>query len=528
MNWRVIGYLLGSLCLVSAGAMLPSLGIAAFGEETGEVRMRMACVFAGVIAFSILLGLVLRHVTRRHRKDRITPAEGFAIATFGWILMAVLGGLPYLFAANGVPGTPDGTGTSPGQHLTMAEACFESMSGYTTTGSSVFGTPLEKGGYGLIESMPNSLLFWRSMTHWLGGMGIVVLVLAVLPALRAGGYQLFQAEVPGPTAERLKPRIRETAAILWGVYVLLSAAQALLLWVGGMPLFDSLCHTFGTMATGGFSPKDASIGHYARTGHPHALYFEIVINVFMFLAGCNFLLHYSALHGRIRDYWRNAEFRQYFFFLAGGILLITFLNRLETYATVGESLRQSAFHVLSITTTTGFVTDDFNLWPGACRLLLLIFMFCGGCAGSTGGGLKQVRILVVAKYIYRELLRLLRPSLMNRVRVGDGTLRERTCASIMSLAILWVVVFAAATMAVLFFADASTPPDSQLVTSLSSVAATLNNIGPGLGGVGATANYGWCPAPAKIILLLCMLMGRLEIYSVIVILVPLVRGAGRA
>jgi trk system potassium uptake protein TrkH len=528
VNWRVIGFVLGALCLLSAAAMLPSLGIAAFGEETGEVRSRMVRVFTGVIGFSVLLGLVLRRTTRRHQKGRITPTEGFAVATFGWILMATLGGLPYVLARNGVPGEPDGIGTSPGRHLTMAEACFESMSGYTTTGSSVFGTPLEDGGYGRIESMPKSLLFWRSMTHWLGGMGIVLLVLAVLPALRAGGYQLFQAEVPGPTAERLKPRIRETAAILWGVYVLLSVAETLLLWVGGMPLFEGICHTFGTMATGGFSPKDASIGHYARTGHPHALYFEVVINVFMFLAGCNFLLHYSALHGRVRDYWRNAEFRQYFFFLAGGILLITFLNRLGTYATVGESFRKSAFHVLSITTTTGYVTDDFNLWPGVCRILLLIFMFCGGCAGSTGGGLKQMRVLVVAKYIYRELLKLLRPSLISRIRVGDATLEERTCASVMGLAMLWVVVFAAATMAVLFFAGGVTPPDSQFVTSLSSVAATLNNIGPGLGDVGATANYGWYPAPAKIILLLCMLMGRLEIYSVIVLLVASVRPARRA
>jgi trk system potassium uptake protein TrkH len=520
VNTRLITYVLGWLCITSAAAMAPSLGIALLGEQTGDVASRMSFVFGGTIVFSTLLGLAAIALTRSHRTDRITPAEGFAVATLGWILVAALGALPYYLSRNGLPGTVDGVGTTPGVALGYVEAFFESMSGFTTTGSSVFGTALGEGGFGLIQSMPRSLVFWRSMTHWLGGMGIVVLVLAILPALRAGGYQLFQAEVPGPTAERIRPRIRETAAILWGVYVLLSAAEALFLWAGGMGLLDSLCHTFGTMATGGFSSKDASIGYYAQAAHPSALYFEIVIDVFMFLAGCNFLLHYLALHGKPRSYWQNAEFRQYVMVLAAATVVMTAFTRLTTYTSVGEALRASVFQTISVTTTTGFVTADFNLWPGVCRMLLLALMFFGGCAGSTGGGLKQIRIMVVMKYLYRELVRLLRPNLISRIRIGEATIEERSCAGIIGLVLLWLSVFVAASVGVLLFIDPTASSDSQLVTSFSAVAATLNNIGPGLANVGPTANFGWVPEGAKWILAACMLMGRLEVYSVIVVLLP--------
>jgi trk system potassium uptake protein TrkH len=526
LNWRLIGYVLGSLCLISAAAMVPSLCIALIGEETFDIQLRMAVVFGVVIALSVFAGVALRRTLREHRHDRITPSDGFAVAAFGWVLMAVIGALPYLLSRSGVPFTPDAPGTTPGTNLGFVDALFESMSGFTTTGSTVFGTALQSGGLGLIESMPASLLFWRSMTHWLGGMGIVVLVLSILPALRAGGYQLFQAEVPGPTAERLMPRIRRTAAILWGVYLLLTVAETALLYGGGMPILDALCHTFGTMATGGFSPKDASVGHYAQVGHPHALYFETVICVFMFLAGCNFLLHYMALRGRLLSYWRNAEFRQYVRLLAAAVVVLTLLTWIGKYSTIGEAFRKSVFHTLSITTTTGFVTDNFSAWPGACLILLLALMFCGGCAGSTGGGLKQIRVMVVFKYVYRELLKLLRPNLVKRIRIGETTMEERTCSSIIGLVLLWMLVFVIATFGLLLVggeadADDDADQDERIVTSLSAVAATLNNIGPGLGKVGAPSNYGWMSAPAKIILLLCMLMGRLEVYAVIVVLLPL-------
>ena len=239
-----------------------------------------------------------------------------------------------------------------------------------------------------------------------------------------------------------------------------------------MAFFDSLCHTFGTMATGGFSPKDASIGHYAQVGHPHALYFEIVIIVFMFLAGCNFLLHYMALRGRPRAYWGNVEFRQYIGVLAAAIVVMTILTRIGVYPTTGEALRRSAFHTLSITTTTGYVTGDFNVWPGACRLLLLVLMFCGACAGSTGGGLKQIRVMVVFKYIHRELMKLLRPNLIKRIRIGETTMEERTCTNIIGLVLLWFVVFAVASCGLLIV-NSHVEDNDQLVTSFSAVAASI-------------------------------------------------------
>jgi trk system potassium uptake protein len=510
MNFRLVLHILGSLALCAGAAMIPSLGIAMGEEHAGAASpLRPASSFALCIAVCIGAGVLLRRANAAHAHDRITASEGFAVASLGWCLMALLGALPYLLIRGGL-------------NLGPVEAVFESMSGFTTTGSSIFGTPLSEGGYGTIEELPPSLLFWRSLTHWLGGMGIVVLVLAILPALRAGGYQLFQAEVPGPTAERLQPRIRETAAILWGVYVLLSAAETLLLLLGGMSLLDALCHTFGTMATGGFSTRDASVGHYAQAGHPSALYFEIVINIFMFLAGCNFLLHYQALHGKVSEYLRSAEFRFYITVLGAAILLFTIATRIANFDSLSTALRHSVFQVISITTTTGFATTDTNIWPAICRFGLVGLMFLGGCAGSTGGGLKQVRILVCLKYVFRELTRLLRPQLANPIRVDGMSLEERLVGNIVGLTLLWLTLFAfGCGLLTLLLPESAPGDDMKLTTAVSAVAACQNNIGPGLGMVGSTANYHWMPASAKLLLTFFMLLGRLEVYSVIVVLLPL-------
>jgi trk system potassium uptake protein TrkH len=511
MNWRIITHLLGYVAWFTGAAMLPCLGIALFVPDDAAARpLAPAVAFGLSIGLSLLAGAVLLSLGRARNGDRVQAADGFAVAALGWVLMATLGAVPYLLLRGGLG-------------LGVVEAIFESMSGFTTTGSSVFGTALADGGFGRIESLPKALLFWRSLTHWVGGMGIVVLVLAVLPALRAGGYQLFQAELPGPTAERLQPRIRETAAILWGVYFLLSAAETLLLWLGGMPLFDALCHTFATMATGGFSTKDASIGHYAAAGHPAAAYFEAVVILFMFLAGCNFLLHYRALHGSLRGYARSAEFRLYAGLLAGATVLFAVLLRAGGHLPFAEAARASLFQVVSITTTTGFATADTNAWPVVCRLGLLALMFAGGCAGSTGGGLKQVRIYVALKYGLRELRRLLRPQMVNPLRVDRVTLEERLVANILGLAVLWIGIFVVMSLLVLLLLPAPAPgeADTQIVTAVSAVAACQNNIGPGFGRVGAAANYAWMPPAPKALLILSMLLGRLEVYSVLVVLLPL-------
>ena len=541
MNWRLVLYILGALCVVAAAAMLVPLGIALLGEEAQTLGTKTAWAFGIGVGFSLGVGLLLRLLTHRSAHDRFTASEGFAVAVFGWLLLAGLGAVPlYLCRSTGTLQAGQShrvVGRSPGPAFSYLDAYFETMSGFTTTGASVFGTSRRitdaagnEVGRGMIEALPPSFLFWRSLTHWLGGMGIVVLCLAILPALRAGGYPMFQAEVPGPTAERLRPRIRETAAILWGVYVLLSGGETLLLWLGDMPLFDALCHAFGTMATGGFSPKDASIGHYAATGHPSALYFEVVIDVFMFLAGCNFLLHFQALHGQFTGYRRSGEFRFYAMLLGGAIVVltgVTHLSGLAGYESLGSAFRQSVFQGISITTTTGYCTADFNQWPTVARGLMVLLMFCGGCAGSTGGGLKQMRVLVAIKGVLRELRRLLRPGLVNRIRMGTESLNDRLVANILGLVLLWGLVFVVATLGVaLFLGDAHFPghapnADSQLVTAGTAVAATLNNIGPGLSGVGATCNYGWMPGSVKLILIFCMLMGRLEVYSVVVVFLPL-------
>ncbi len=506
MNIRFVANLLGSLCILIAATMLPSLLIAFFCSAGAICYHTPTNGFAISIFISLAIGIILKYGVKFDKDQlNISAADGFAITTFGWLIAALLGALPYYFICKGCG------------EFGIIPAYFESMSGFTTTGSSVFGTSIIDGGYGLIEELPRSLLFWRSLTHWLGGMGIVVLALAILPALKAGGYQLFAAEVPGPTAERLQPRIRQTAAILWYAYCVLTIAEIILLCIGGMPIFDSICHTFGTMATGGFSTKDASIGYYAQSGHPSALYFEIIIDIFMFLAGCNFLLHYHALKGKPQEYWKNAEFKFYTYVIilvSVALALMVYIG--GNYDSFGESYRQSIFQTLSIMTTTGFATTDTNIWPMAARLLLVIIMFMGGCAGSTGGGLKQIRIMVMWKCGIREIKRLLIPRMSNMVRIGtDMTLNERAITLIVGLVCLWFSIFTIMAFALTLILD-----DVDLPTTISAVAACLNNIGPGLDKVGSTQNFHWVPAAGKGLLSLCMLLGRLEIYSVLVLLFP--------
>ena len=542
MKHGLILNLLGALSLMIGGALFPPLVMAAFETSNPLIGYRTVEAFALSIAICFLIGLILRYFTREAVKDRFSASEGFAVATFGWMLAAALGALPMYLCVNvdslpldmssGIPVilAQESVGTSPGPNFSYVDAYFECISGFTTTGSSVFGTSrFEAAGRGTIEALPKSFLLWRSLTHWLGGMGIVVLCLALLPALRAGGYQVFQAEVPGPVADKLVPRVSQTALNLWLVYLLLSVVETILLCIGGMPLFDSVCHTFGTMATGGFSTKDASIAFYANQSA--GLYFELVIDLFMFLAGVNFLLHFQALRGKtIRGYLKDSEFMFYTLVVVVSVTVLTIvLVGANVFPTVGNTIRQALFQVLAIMTTTGFATTNTDVWPGLARLILIVIMFMGGCAGSTGGGLKQVRVVVVFKYIYRGIVRLLRPGLSNRINVGSATLDEKLVANIVGLALLWGVVYVVSCLIVVPLLDGTTVPgigqgdgNCYLVTGTTAVAATLNNIGPGLSGVGSTCNFGWMPLSVKAVLCICMLMGRLEIYTVIVVLLPII------
>ncbi|MCK4510190.1 TrkH family potassium uptake protein [bacterium] len=412
---------------------------------------------------------------------RLSRRDGFAIVTFGWIAAAVAGSFPYLLS--GVISHP-------------VSALFESMSGFTTTGASVLSG---------LEFVPRGILFWRGMTQWLGGMGVLVLCIAILPFLGVGGMQIYRAEIPGPSKDRLTPRIASTAKLLWGLYVLLSVSQVALLMFGGMDWYDASCHTFTTMSTGGFSTRTASIAAF------DSAYIEIVIIVFMFLAGANFALHYRALQGKPQSFVRDPEFRFYAALWLGSCLLLSLNVWGEVYEGAGAALRAGFFQGTSIMTTTGFVTQDFNVWPSASRLLLVLLMFIGGCGGSTGGGIKVVRFLVILKKIARELGRAMHPRTIIKIKLGRQSLEESTVSNISSFFIIFVAIFAVASLAMTFYT-----PD--MVTAASSVAATLGNIGPGLGAVGATETYTSIPTAGKLILIACMLLGRLELYTVLVLL----------
>jgi len=417
-------------------------------------------------------------------EDEVGHKEGILIVTLGWVLAAGFGGLPfYLY------------GTFP----TYTDAYFEAMSGFTTTGASVLAE---------IEAQPAGILFWRSLTHWLGGMGIVVLSLAVLPLLGAGGMQLYKAEVPGPTADKLVPRVRETAKRLYVVYSIISAAEVVLLLAGGMSLFDSLTHMFGTMGTGGFSPKNASVGAY------DSVYIDVVISVFMFVAGANFLLHYySIIRGDFSVYAKDEEFKFYsgvvgFFILTTTANLV--LNRVYPALT---ALRHSTFSVVSIITTTGFVTADFEKWPAYGHYVLLFLMFLGACAGSTGGAIKCVRAWLLLKIAYGQLFRIVHPKSIRNIWYNGKIVPPEVVQGVQSMAMLYMTVFVLASFALAWLGH-------DVITAISAVAATLGNVGPGLGAVGPVDNYAHFSIPAKWICSFCMLVGRLEVYSVIVLLVP--------
>lgn len=419
------------------------------------------------------------------KEGEATNREGILITTLSWVVAAGFGALPFYFY-----------GTFP----TYTDCYFEAMSGFTTTGSSVLAD---------IEAQPAGILFWRDLMHWIGGMGIVVLSLAILPVLGAGGMQLFKAEVPGPTADKLVPRLRDTATRLYGIYAVISAAEVVLLLLGGMSLFDSLTHMFGTMGTGGFSPKNASVGHYKSA------YVDLVVSAFMFIAGANFMLHYTALARRdFGGYVRDEEFR--FYSGAVGFLTVTVainLTMARVYPASFEALRHALFSVVSITTTTGFATEDFEKWPTYGHYVLLLLMFLGGCAGSTGGAIKCVRVWVLLKIAGNQVFRIVHPKAVRTVRYNGRIVPPDVLSGIQSMFVLYMAVFLLSSLALAWLGY-------DTITAISATAATLGNIGPGLGTVGPVENYAHFSLLAKWICSFNMLVGRLEVYSVVVLFFP--------
>lgn len=530
MNFRFILYVLGKLLVILSGIIcIPAViaFIEIYPQPLSHVFFHENLMgFIIAIISSHLIGSLL-FLVGSNVKPGNSIREGFAIVTFGWIILTIFSAIP-LFVYF-IKQSQDCTASSV--FLCFTNAFFENMSGYTTTGATILTN---------IEIIPKGLLFWRSLTHWLGGMGIVTLALAIFPAFGVAAYQMFRGESPGPTAERIMPRLAQTATVLWGVYALLTLVEVVLLAFGGMSVFDAFCHAFGTMATGGFSTRSASIGSY------HSSYIEWVVICFMFLAGMNFMIHFHVLFTRtFRPFKRNKEFHFY-----GGVILIGIVataillqvvgilprsqierhfsnNPLpekelvekreieqEKISTLHDRIRNAAFQVISLTTTTGYYTADFDIWPNSVRFMLVVLMFFGGCAGSTGGGIKMIRIMVILKTAWREVRTMIQPRLIVPIKIAGQQVEEKLVANILGFVTLFILLFVA-------FSGLMCLIIPDIVTAVTSVVATMCNIGPGLSGVGATSNYAWIPMSGKWVLIVCMLLGRLEIYTVLIAFAPI-------
>jgi len=460
------------------------------------------------ILFSIIICLVIGIVCVWRRGGdgdigQMYRKEAIAVVGLGWLLCGLLGALPYIISGVLEP-------YYDGWFAISCSGIFESISGFTTTGASIFPAP---------EELPRAILFWRSLTHWLGGMGIIVLFVAVLGQTGSGAKFLVGSEVPGPLAESLQPRIRQTALLLWKIYIAISGAEVLCLLLQGVGIFESLCHTFGTMATGGFSTLNGSIGQYKRLG------IEITVIVFMVLAGTNFNLHAALLQGRWRTVLRNREFQVYLSLLAAAILLLSIdlMLNLPSQYPVRKAFRYASFQAVSIMTTTGYCTADSNAWPSFSRWLLIVLMFIGGSAGSTGGGIKVIRIMLFVRVARLQVERMFRPHVVRPLKVGGKILDDDLRRSVSAyLGLVLVIFFVATILLLVLHNEAHVGQERQLdlETAFSAVAATLNNIGPGLNMVGATQNYVFFTPPAKLLLALLMILGRLEVMVILCLFVP--------
>lgn len=491
MQYRLVVYVLGWILVFFSVSMAPSLLVAFIYGDGGDKAIALAMLATAIVGAS----LAVTHKPT-DKTDDITPRDGFLIVSGGWFLCGLFGALPFFFAHTFAPQVP--ANDAAGLWLSFSNSVFESLSGLTTTGASVLTD----------FNQPHGIMFWRSTTHWLGGMGIIVLSLAILPLIGAGGMQLFRTEAPGPVQDRLKPRIADTAMTLSKVYVLLTLLQTAALWLCGMSVYDSLCHAFGTVATGGFSTHAQSVGGYDSAA------INYVISFFMILAGANFALHYRFLKGQTSSHWKSGEFRAYFGIIAISTIALTILvyaNQNET--SLLSSFEHGLFQTASIMTTTGFATADFELWHPLAQMGLFLLMFVGGCAGSTGGGIKVIRIVLLAKIAYREMYRLLYPAAVVMIKMDEKTVPDKVLSGISGFFILATAVFIVSIGILSAYSI-------DFVTAMTATAACLFNIGPGLGAVGPYDNYAELPVLIKWWLTFCMVVGRLEFYSVLILTAP--------
>lgn len=474
MNYGIVLKVLGIILIIEASLMLPSFFISYF---TGGGDLR---AFGLTILLAFVVGFLL---SKKKHKNHISPREGLAIVSLSWILASAVGALP-LYLSKSVPSFIDGF--------------FEIVSGFTTTGATVISN---------VEELPQGILFWRSFTHWIGGMGILVFTVALMPALGIGGFQIFKAESPGPVAGKIAPKIKDTAKILYGTYFTITIVQIILLLFGGMNLFDSLVYTFGTVGTGGFATKANSVGYYESS------YIQMVIAIFMVMSGVNFSLYYGLSKGKVKEFFKDEELRLYLIIVGLATLAIS-LNLLATsYTSLRGAFKDSFFQVGSIITTTGYSTVDFDLWPSFSKGILLLLMFIGGSAGSTAGGLKVIRILILLKLIKKEIAKIFHPRAIVPIKVNGKTVSSDVISSIGSFMALYFLIFTLSTILVSL-------QGVDLESAISSVAATLSNIGPGFGFAGPSRGFWDYCQPLKLLFSFLMLAGRLELFTLLALLMP--------
>ncbi len=474
MNYRMLARILGLTLLTEAALMLPSMLIGLYYSES--IRG-----FSTTIAILLLLGALL--LSFRAKSDSIFAREGFVGVAFSWILLSLFGALPF---------------TIEGMMPDYISAVFEVVSGLTTTGSSALTA---------VEGCPYGLLFWRSFTNWIGGMGVLVFMMAVLPLADDRSMHIMRAEVPGPVVGKLVPKARQSALILYGMYVFLSVVEVIFLLAGGMPLYDALVNTFATAGTGGFSVKNASIAAY------NSPYAEYVISIFLLLFSINFNLYFFILLRNIRPIFKNEELRCFLGIVAASVIAIA-LNIRSIYPTAEEIIRKSLFQVASIISTAGFSTADFNKWPELSRNVLICLMLIGACAGSTGGGIKVSRLVILLKSVKCEVRRMMHPRSVNRVKLDGKTVDDEVLHNTLVFFITYMFIMALSALLVACF------DECDFTTNLTAVITCIGNVGPGLGEVGPMGNFSAFSAASKIVLTLDMLIGRLEIFPMIMIFTP--------
>lgn len=498
LNLKAVISTLGALLVFLGVALLAPMVVALIYGEPSWWSFGVTALISG--AFGSISWYFLGG---DQRPQDLRIREGFAIVALAWFVLSLIGGLPFLLG-----GVLD----------SYSDAFFETMSGFTTTGATILGGEATPA----IEAIPKGFLFWRSLTHWLGGMGIIVLTLAILPILGVGGMQLFKAEVPGPSADKLTPRVRETAQRLWYIYVGFTLVEVLLL-LPAMDLFEAINHAFATMATGGFSTRNGSIADF------DSAYVDGVICLFMFLAGINFALHFRLLRGKTITVFKDTEFRVYVGIIAVATLLITlgtwkpFAQMIpefgempvvfEGYASFMEALRYGAFQALAIITTTGFATADYEVWSSLAIIVVFLLFFVGGMAGSTSGGVKVVRHVLVFKNSYKELRQLMHPQAVMPIRLNDRVVSQDIMRNVLSFIVFYIaaIVFGMTAMAFLGL---------DLPSALGAAISSVGNVGPGFGSLGPAENYAHIPAMGKWVLALLMMAGRLEIFTVIILFMP--------